>query len=148
MKRRTFLLGLGGCLAGAALPKRLLADPQHQVPLAGPPKRLIILFQNNGTQQANFWPSAGAFTSPILEPILKDRSLASKTTVVRGVFVPHDANGTNGNEHDVGFARRFTGAKLLSVGGQPWGGATSVDQIVASAWKTDSLPFAVLASDV
>jgi hypothetical protein len=141
--RRSLLLGLGSGLCATALTRRLLSDEPPKKPL----KRLIILFQNNGTQQANFWPTSG-FTSPILQPLLSDPKIASKTRVVRGVFVPSDANGTDGNEHDMGFARMFTGAKLLSVGNHPWGGAASVDQLVARAWQTDSLTLAILTSGV
>ncbi len=115
------------------------------------PKRLVIFMQNNGTQQHNFWPAAN-LSSPILDSLFTDpktggdNGLKAKTNVVKGVYVPHDANGTNGNEHDMGFARMFTGAKLVSVGGQPWGGARSVDQVLARAWGVDSLTLAVLAS--
>jgi hypothetical protein len=107
--------------------------------------------QNNGTQQANFWPAAN-LSSPILDYLFldpatkKDNGLRAKTNIIKGVYIPYDANGTNGNQHDMGFARMFTGAKLLSSGGQPWGGAASVDQIVARAWGIDSLTLAVLAS--
>ena len=30
----------------------------HAGPPAAPPKRLVLVMQNNGTQQANFWPDA------------------------------------------------------------------------------------------
>lgn len=53
---------------------------------------------------------------------------------------------TNITAHDVGFARMFTGAQLLDVAGAPWGGAASVDQILAKAWGVDSLALAVLTS--
>src|SRR5579862_6524163 len=92
-----------------------------------PPKRLVIFMQNNGTQQANFWPaSPTSLSSPILDALFKDpvtsadNGLMAKTSLVKGVYVPPDANGTDGNEHDMGFARMFTGQKLVSVGGQPW----------------------------
>src|SRR5262249_45144139 len=69
-----------------------------------------------------------------------------KTNLIKGVYVPNDVNGTNGNQHDIGFARMFTGEKLISRGGQPWGGGTSVDQMLAQAYKVDTLALAVLAS--
>src|SRR5262249_46999457 len=70
------------------------------------------------------------------------------TNVVKGVYIPRDAHGTDGNEHDMGFARMFTGERLLSIGGKPWGGGPSVDQILANRWGIDSLTLAVLASPV
>jgi len=153
--RRAVLLGLGGGLAATALPRRLLSDV---LPPPRPPRRLVLVMQNNGTQQGNFWPAppapggpddaAAKLTSPILEPLLADPRIAAKTAAVRGVFIPRDTNGTNGNEHDMGFARMFTGAKLMSVGDQPWGGAPSVDQIVARAWGVDTLTLAILTSSI
>jgi hypothetical protein len=141
--RRGFVAGAGVGLALLALARRLRAGSP-----APPPKRLVLVMQNNGTQQANFWPGAGFTPSPILQPILGVPSLAKKTTVVRGIAISRDANGTDGNEHDMGFARMFTGEKLVSVGGHPWAGGPSIDQTIAKAWGVDSLTLAVLASSV
>ncbi len=136
----------------AAIPATLpFARQLYAAPTAAAPLRLVLLMQNNGTQQSNFWPDAN-LSSPILDSLFtdpttkKDNGLKAKTKIIKGVYVPGDANGTDGNQHDMGFARMFTGAKLASRGGQPWGGAASVDQIVAQAWNIDSLTLAVLAS--
>lgn len=136
----------------AALP---IALPWARLVHAGPPpaapKRLVIVMQNNGTQQANFWPDAN-LRSPILDALFldpktgMDNGLLAKTNLIKGVYIPNDANGTNANQHDMGFARLFTGARLISRGGQPWGGGASVDQILAQAFSVDSLTLAVLAS--
>jgi hypothetical protein len=119
-------------------------------PAAPPARKLVLVMQNNGTQQANFWPDA-QLRSPILDALFRDASgadngLGGKTNLIKGVYLPYDANGTNGNQHDMGFARMFTGAPLLSKAGRPWGGGPSVDQLVARAWDVDSLTLAVLAS--
>jgi Protein of unknown function (DUF1552) len=141
--RRNLLAGL---LAGAtcgAVGRNLRADG----PPSALPKRLVLVMTPNGTQQANFWPNKN-FTSPILQPILGVPALARRTTVVRGVYYPHDLNGAGGNEHDIGFARIFTGAKVVAVGGTPWGGAASIDQILGKRWNVDPLNLAVLTSSI
>ena len=140
--RRPFLFGGAAGLASLMFGGRLAGAP-----LPGPQPRLVLILQNNGTQQANYWPRAG-FTSPILEPLLRDPRIAAKCRFVKGVSIPADANGTDGNEHDVGFARIFTGQKLLSVGGKPMGGARSVDQTVARAFQQESMALAILSSSV
>ncbi len=136
----------------AAIPATKVIASHFATPADRPgPQRLVILMQNNGTQQSNFWPDANLH-SPILDSLFldpttgQDNGIKAKTNVIKGVYVPNDANGTDGNQHDMGFARMFTGAKLMSVGGQPWGGAASVDQLLAQAWGIDSLTLAVLAS--
>ena len=136
----------------AALP---IALPWARLLQAGPPpaaaKRLILVMQNNGTQQANFWPDVN-LRSPILDSLFldaktgMDNGLKAKTNLIKGVYIPNDASGTNANQHDMGFARMFTGARLISSGGQPWGGGASVDQLVAQSWGVDTLTLAVLAS--
>ena len=143
--RRLVLQSLAALPLTLPLARLLRADPRQ------PPTRLVLVMQNNGTQQKNFWPGPD-LSSRILDDLFldpatgRDNGLRSKTNLVKGVYVPSDANGTNGNEHDMGFARMFTGEKLISRGGQPWGGGMSVDQMVARAWNVDTLTLAVLAS--
>ncbi|CAN5924123.1 hypothetical protein BH11MYX4_BH11MYX4_18030 [soil metagenome] len=144
LTRRNVLAGL---LAGAtcSVAGRDLRAGGGAPPAA--PKRLVLVMTPNGTQQASFWPRT-AFNSPILSPILGVPALARRTTVVRGVFYPRDLGGAEGNEHDVGFARMFTGAPILAVGGAPWGGAASVDQVLGKRWNVDPLNLAVLTSSI
>ena len=147
ISRRQLLKGIAALPATLALARRLDATG------ATPPKRLVLFMQNNGTQQANFWPTGPTLSSPILDALFTDaggadNGLRAKTNVVKGVSIPPDAFGTNGNTHDIGFARMFTGAPLISKAGQPWGGAASVDQILARAWSVDSLTLAVLTSQI
>src|SRR6185295_18680509 len=89
--------------------------------------------------------------SPILDSLFTsdggiDNGLSRKATLLKGMSMPFDANGTTANQHDMGFARLFTGAPLLARANQPWGGAASVDQILARDWDVDALTLAVLAS--
>jgi hypothetical protein len=137
------------------LSRRLRAQPVTS------PKRLVIFMQNNGTKRCNFWPAPpapGAAIYPVTNtPILNavftndgktDNGLKAKTNLIRGMHVTNSVS-TNGNQHDIGFARMFTGAQLMPTSdGAPWGGATSVDQILASDWGVQSLTTAVYASEV
>ena len=147
LSRRQLLLGLAAIPATLPFVRSLQAGPQAA------PKRLVIVMQNNGTQQSKFWPGAD-LSSPILDSLFTDpvtradNGLKAKTNIIKGVYVPSDLNGANGNEHDMGFARMFTGERLVSLGGQPWGGGPSVDQILAQANNLDSLTLAILASQV
>lgn len=143
--RRSALGALALIPASLPLVRSLRADA------AKPIKRLVLLMQNNGTQQANFWPNT-ELSSPILDHLFRDpttgadNGLKLKTNIIKGVYVPNDANGTNGNQHDMGFARMFTGEKLISIGGQPWGGGISVDQMLAQQRQIDTLALSVVAS--
>ena len=87
MNRRSLLALMGSSL----ITRRLSGDPN--APMEAP-KRLVIVMQNNGTQQGSFWPNEN-FTSPILEPILSVPRLAARTTVVKGIEVPRELNGTD-----------------------------------------------------
>jgi hypothetical protein len=80
-----------------------------------------------------------------LEPLLKNPRVADRTTIFRGVQIARNAFGTDGNEHDMGFARMFTGEPLVNIGGHPWGGGPSVDQMVAAAWGVESLALRVVS---
>ena len=144
--RRSALKALAAIPFAAPLARAFAATDSG----ATPPKRLVLIMQNNGTQQASFWPD-DRLSSPILDPLFTDAAggengLRRKVTIVKGMSIPYDTNGTNANQHDMGFARLYTGEKLLSRAGGPWGGGPSVDQIVAQDWAADTLALAVLAS--
>jgi hypothetical protein len=147
--RRSLLQALAASAVTLPFARMLRASPG-----APPPKRLVLLMQNNGTQQANFWPDAN-LSSHILDSLFTDpktgldNGLKKKTNIIKGMYVPNNANGTTGNEHDQGFACMFTGEKLMADATRaPWGGGPSVDQILAKAWGIESLTLAVLASQV
>jgi hypothetical protein len=153
--RRTVLRSLAAIPITVTLARTLEAGD------AAAAKRLVIFMQNNGTKRCNFWPTPPApgmgqyplTMTPILTSLftndgVTDNGLMAKTNIIRGLQITNDVS-TTGNEHDVGFARMFTGAKLMPTpDGAPWGGAASVDQILASDWGVRSLTTAVYASEV
>ena len=155
--RRALLTHLASIPITMALAKTLHAQGKG----TAAPKRLVIFMQNNGTKRGNFWPAAptgGASVYPITNtPILNslftndgktDNGLKAKTNLIRGLHVTSSVS-TSGNQHDTGFARMFTGAQLApTADGAPWGGAASVDQIMANDWKVQSVTTAVYSSEV
>ena len=79
--RRKLLQAFGAASFLWPLANRVLADTST------PMKRLVLFMQNNGTQQANFWPTSN-FNSRILDPLLSNARIAQKTILVKGVYVP------------------------------------------------------------
>jgi hypothetical protein len=155
--RRAALLQLASIPITLSL-ARVLRAQTAGVP---PPKRLVIFMQNNGTKRCNFWPTLPSpapaayplTNTPILNAIFTndgktDNGLKAKTNLIRGMNVTSNVS-TTGNQHDVGFARMFTGAQLMPTpDGAPWGGAASIDQILAKDWGVQSLTTAVYSSEV
>jgi hypothetical protein len=155
--RRAALLQMASIPVTLSLARSLHAQSAG----TAPPKRLVIFMQNNGTKRGNFWPAPptpGATSYPLTNtPILNslftsdgktDNGLKAKTNLIRGMHVTN-AVATTGNQHDIGFARMFTGAQLKpTADGAPWGGAASIDQILAKDWNVQSLTTAVYSSEV
>jgi hypothetical protein len=153
--RRAVLMQLASIPVTLSFARRLRADDPVM------PKRLVVFMANNGTSMGGFWPArpaSGASVYPVTNtPILNtlftndgttDNGLKRKTNLIRGLQVTNSVT-MNGNEHDVGFARMFTGAPLMPTSdGTPWGGAISVDQILANDWGVRSLTTAVYASQI
>jgi hypothetical protein len=148
-------------LASIPITMSLARSLRAQTGGSAAPKRLVIFMANNGTKRGNFWPvppAPGMASYPLTNtPILNalftndgktDNGLKAKTNLIRGLQVSNAVANT-GNQHDVGFARMFTGAQLKpTADGSPWGGAISVDQILAADWGVQSLTTAVYASAV
>jgi hypothetical protein len=155
--RRAALLQLASIPITLSLARSLRA----QAAGSAAPKRLVIFMQNNGTKRCNFWPAPPTPSAPVYPltntPILNalftndgttDNGLKAKTNIIRGMTVTSSVS-TTGNQHDIGFARMFTGAPLMPTpDGAPWGGAASIDQVLANDWNVQSLTTAVYASEV
>jgi hypothetical protein len=111
---------------------------------------LVLFMQPCGTHQAAFWPDPVSGTSPILEPILGDPVVASKTLILKGVS--NVTGGVLGNEHDRGFAGLFTGVLPIGSPADPFGGGPSIDQtlkhLLAPNVLFPTLNCGVLAADV
>jgi hypothetical protein len=127
-------------LAGAcsALPLLESLDARAQDSAGAAPKRLVLLYNPNGTIPDAFWPTAGATESEfqlgaILQPLaeFQDRML-----VLRGLNISvADAPGLPGGPHQRGIGGLFTGKELQtgtmadgdgSLAG--WANGPSVDQ--------------------
>jgi hypothetical protein len=142
LSRRDWLRSVGA--AGALFPFLRPRPARAQVQ-----PKLVLLMQNNGTHQANFWPTtAGTLSSPILDPLVSVAPVAARTTLIKGVY--NDAGGS-GNGHDQGFAGLYSGYRTVGDFNDPWGNGISLDQLLKKS-LTFSEPFptlncGVLASD-
>jgi hypothetical protein len=123
-----------------------------------PTPRLVLLMQTNGTNQANFWPTATApiagaaagdrLTSPILAPLAGDPTLAAAMTVVKGLV---NDSGGSGNGHDQGFCGLYSGYRSQGTFFNPHGNGISIDQhlrrLLLPREPFPTLNCGVLASD-
>jgi hypothetical protein len=134
--------GAAGALFPFLRPRAAKAAP------AGP--RLVLLMQSNGTNQSSFWPAMPAVTlsSPILDPLVRDPSLAAMTTLVKGLG---NTVGGSGNGHDTGFAGLYSGYRSVGTFHDPWGSGISLDQLLRTkltiAEPFPTLNCGVLATD-
>jgi len=157
ISRRTVLAQLAAIPVTASFARNLQAAAGDTTQ-----KRLICIMQNNGTKRCNFWPTGTGpeyplpAVGPAMPQILNslftsdgktDNGLRKYTTLLKGLTLT-GADGTNGNQHDIGFAKMFTGAPMVSFSGAPWGGAISLDQIICKDWGVQSLTTAVYSSQV
>lgn len=137
-------------LAGAATALPLLeALPARAQQAAAGPKRLVLLFNPNGTIEDSFWPAGATETEFTLGPILtpladfKDRML-----LLHGIdiSVAEEAKVGPGGPHQKGLGGLFTGRELQtgtmadgdgSLAG--WANGISVDQQVVQSLNPPTL---------
>lgn len=144
--RRQFAQALAG--ACAALP---LLESVSRAQEAGPsgPKRLILLYNPNGTIPEAFWPGAGATEAafelgPILEPLA---DFKSRMLLLRGLDISlADAAGLPGGPHQRAIGGLYTGRELQtgtmadgdgSLAG--WANGASIDQEVVQRLNPPTL---------
>lgn len=160
--RRSFLRGAclhaaGGALVALPLMDSLRAEDRA----APPPKRLVLLYNPNGTVEKDWWPEAGASESDftlgrIHAPLAPHRE---RLLIFRGVH-SHVAqrSDNNGGPHQRGIGALFTGQMLQTgdfVDGcgsrAGWADGVSIDQAVADVIGLDtpfkSLELGIRASD-
>ncbi|HET9960226.1 MAG TPA: DUF1552 domain-containing protein [Polyangiaceae bacterium] len=141
--RRDLLRAAGLTLLVPSFLREAFAEPEKSGP------RLLIFMQANGTHQATFWPDPNTGSSPILEPILGEPSLAERTLLIRGV---NNLTTGPGNEHDRGFSSLWTGVPTIGKPDDAFGGGPSIDQILKAALAPKvlfpTLNVGVLAADV
>ncbi len=136
LSRRQFSRLLAGACTALPLLESLPARGQE----APGPKRLLLVYNPNGTIGEDFWPAAGATESAfelgrILQPLasFKDRML-----LLRGLNISvADVQGLPGGPHQRGIGGLFTGSELQtgtmkdgdgSLAG--WSNGVSIDQEV------------------
>jgi len=147
LTRRQFARLLAGACTALPLLESLPARAQEATPA---PKRLVLLFNPNGTITDAFWPGAGATETefslgPILTPLadFKDRML-----LLHGIeiSVAEQANVGPGGPHQKGLGGLFTGRELQtgtmadgdgSLAG--WANGISVDQEVVQRLNPPTL---------
>lgn len=95
------------------------------------PPSLVMLMQTNGTNQKNFWPTAGTFDSPILNRLLTDPVLGPRTTLIKGINY-QAIKSPDGNEHDHGFHGLYSGFDSVTGAGGYFAGGISLDQRIAN----------------
>lgn len=137
--RRTLLGAAGGALGASLLP--LLETPLALAQSGSatvPPKRLVLLFNPNGTVPDAFWPTESSETNFELGPILQPLSpFQEQLLLLKGLDLSVVTGDRRGGPHQRGMGALFTGWGLQEgtmLGGDGrlagWANGRSVDQQV------------------
>ena len=139
--RRVFLRSAAG--AGLALPllNDLVPGQANAAGAPGFPKRLVILFSPNGTNQADFF-GPGDTKTLTLGPILQPLASHKNDLLVLDGLDELAATASPGDPHGVGIGCLLTGKKLQSGtlfssltggAGSGWPDNISIDQLIAQS---------------
>ena len=137
--RRQFLTALGLGTGGLFLPSLSRAQD------SGPPKRFLLFFTAQGCApqrwecnptsnplDADWAESWSSWSEDDFSDSLKPlQPWASKCTAVGGMGLVSCAADGNGYHHERAKAHGPTGAPARWIGGMPYGGAPSIDQVIA-----------------
>lgn len=130
--RRTFLRGLGACVAlpmlESLLPGRANADE------ATPPKRLLYYYVPNGFNM-NTWAPSGTGTDYTLSPMLASLEPHKEDLLILSGLDNKPGNHIPGVDAGAGAHYQQTGAFLTCthINQTPFGAGKSVDQVAADA---------------
>ncbi|MGE0326488.1 MAG: DUF1552 domain-containing protein [Polyangiaceae bacterium] len=131
LRRRAFLKGAGGIALGLPLLHSLEVDAGTPPPI----KRLVLMYNPNGTIEDAFWPTAGGETDFVLGEMLAPlEAWRDKLLLLKGIDLKVTSTGPGG-PHQRGIGGLFTGTELQegdfadgcgSTAG--WANGQSVDQ--------------------
>ncbi len=132
---QTLALGAGGLAFGAAYQRELgFLSKEARAQLAGPPKRLLVLFNANGINERKNWAdwlipgtTPDGFTlGPVTTPLEKHRS--NLVFFENMFFGLNHATAEAGATHDGGACEVLTGANPLDIDKHINAGGMSIDQ--------------------
>lgn len=131
LRRRGFLKGAGGLALGLPLLHSLEVEADTPPPI----KRLVLMYNPNGTIEDAFWPTSGGETDFVLGEMLSPlEAWRDKLLLTRGIDLKVTSTGPGG-PHQRGIGGLFTGKELQkgefadgcgSLAG--WANGQSVDQ--------------------
>ena len=140
LSRRTFLRGLGACIALPAFesfnPMGLLASPTKAAASAAArtaPVRMAFLYVPNGIIPAGWWPEGDGGKdfqlSPTLQPLAK---VKNELQVISGLEdISANAGMDGGGDHARAGGTFLTGVRIKKTSGSDIYAGTSFDQVVA-----------------
>lgn len=140
-------VGAGGLAFGAARDRELaFVGKEARAALAGPPKRLLVLFNANGVNEQRNWadwlvPGATpeSFTfGPVTTPLQKHRD--NLVFFENMIFGLNDPAGEVGATHDGGACEVLTGMNPVSKGKAVNSGGLSIDQYIGQKLGTMATP--------
>ena len=141
MNRRSFLRGLGACIAlpafGSLLSSKMMAAVAAEAQLAttatGAPLRTAFVFFPNGAIPSRWWPTSSPGADFALSPTLQPLESMRKYVQVMGGLAHLNANSGNdgGGDHARGNGVFLTGVRLNKSATDIRAGI-SIDQVIAN----------------
>jgi hypothetical protein len=138
LSRRTFLRGLGACLALPAfesfrpLALRAAAAPAGAVTTAGAPLRMAFVYVPNGMIQDAWWPGGEGADYKLAETMRPLEPLRDKIQVLGGLDHQNATAGPDGaGDHARASGTFLTGVRVRKTAGSDIQAGPSIDQLTA-----------------